>query len=159
MKKQILFSLALFIALSSISLQAAEVESNQSQMTKIKSKREQVAQDILTKGLDIFGGSAMFLVGSWFIWSSGIRTVIDAVQYDKRAALAEANREYLAAIARQPENIEAINRDYELRRSAIEDRGLFGTYKLLWVSAGISLIYMGYKELSYKELEEEKSNA
>lgn len=158
MKKQIVLAFALLIAATHVPAQATKDEAKQEQAAKIKLKREKAAKDMLTKGLDIFGGSSMFLIGSWLVWTSSFRTVIDAVQYDKNAALAEADRRYQEAIAqpRQAGDLEVINRYYRWRISTIEDKGTFGFSKLFCTAAGISLIYMGYKELTYKESNEDE---
>jgi hypothetical protein len=137
MKKQILFSLALLVAVSCVPVQAAQDKSTWT----------------------VFKNSAKILIGSLFVFKCSIMPTIDAVAFDKEAALVAAEQQHQASLAearqRGGHNLEYriynINSTYGSNRAIIEGRGTLGILDLCVTAGGIALIYSGYKGLTEQE--------
>lgn len=131
MKKQVLFSLALLVAISCVPVQAASKKS----------------------AWDIFANSVRILFGSVLVFNNAMRPVYESAT--RETALAAARQAQEAEInqirARAGDNVEAhVNAAVYrgLRNEAnIEERGSFGFYKLVLTAAGIALIYGGVTDL------------
>ena len=127
MKKQILFSLALLVAVSCIPVQAASKKSAR----------------------DIFVDSVEILFGSVLVFNNAMMPVYDAAT--KETALEAARQAQEAEInqirARGGDHVDdlvaaAVRRGWR-NEANIEERGSFGVWKLVATAAGIALIYSG----------------
>jgi len=138
MKRNFLLALALLVAVSCVPVQAAESKS----------------------GWTVFKNSAKILIGSLFVFNCSIKTAIDAVSFDKEAALNAAEAEHQAEL--QDARANFAGRDLQqkvafidfadaLVKAGIQGRGTFGIWKLVWTAGGIALIYSGYKGLTEEE--------
>jgi hypothetical protein len=138
MKRNILLALALLIAVSCVPVQAAESKS----------------------GWTVFKNSAKVLIGSLLIFKCSIKTGIDAITFDKEAAMNVAEQQYQASLAEARANfngrdlqnrIDLINFADVWNKGMIQGRGTFGIFDLLFTAGGIAFIYSGYKGLTQEE--------